>query len=219
MEPDVIPAFPTLIGRLRIPDAEMMNDELQTLMLAEERRYSTLGPSNIRDWHSRPDFLSRRDSSVSALTSWLTCALRRMIDATAGENGFSGVLCTSEWGTICRAGAHRAPHSHPVSAWSGVYCVNPGSDRPISGVLEVLGPRAASEAVTARGDPYGDPFRVRPQAGLLVVLPSWLYQWVRAYEEQTPRITVSFNAALTPAAQQPQFAQEKTGRADSALAS
>ena len=71
-------------------------------------------------------------------------------------------------------------------------------EQPLSGVLEFLDPRAGVDAVTAPGDPYGEPFRVRPQAGLLVIFPSWLYHWVHPYTGQTPRIAISFNA--TPAA-------------------
>ena len=54
--------------------------------------------------------------------------------------------------------------------------------------------------MTAPGDPYGEPLRVRPEAGLLVIFPSWLYHWVHPYGGQTPRIAVSFNASLTPIA-------------------
>jgi len=199
MELEVTPAFPTLIGRLLIPDAEAMNQELQALIIAEEAKYSSLGRSNIGGWHSRPDFLERPHSAVAALTNWLGWALRRMINATGGENAFQGMLSASAWATICRTGAYHAPHSHPDSAWSGVYYVDPGTDtpdRPLSGVLEFLDPRAGVEAVTAPGDPYGEPFRVRPKAGMLVVFPSWLYHWVHPYVGQRPRIAVSFNATV-----------------------
>ena len=204
MQFDLTPAFPTLIGRFRVPDAEGINQDLQALIIAEEAQYPSLGRSNIGGWHSRPDFLSRRDPAVSALTAWLTWALRQMIDATAGTNAFQGTLSTSAWATICHAGAYHAPHSHPDSAWSGVYYVDPGTgsqDQPLSGVLEFLDPRAGVEAVSAPGDPYGEPFRVRPQAGLLVVFPSWLYHWVHPYSGQTPRIAVSFNATLEAGAE------------------
>ena len=199
MELDVTPAFPTLIGRLLIPDAEAMNQELQAIIIAEEAEYSSLGRSNIGGWHSRPYFLERAHPAVAALTTWLGWALRRMINATGAENAFQGMLCASAWAAICRTGAYHAPHSHPDSAWSGVYYVDPGTDTPdlpLSGVLEFLDPRAGVEAVTAPGDPYGEPFRVRPQAGLLVVFPSWLYHWVHPYVGKTPRIAVSFNATV-----------------------
>jgi hypothetical protein len=158
---------------------------------------------------------------VSALTTWLTWTLRRMIEASAGAGSFQGALSVSAWATLCRAGAYHAPHSHPDSAWSGVYYVDPGTgtpDQPLSGFLEFLDPRAGVEAVTAPGDPYGDPFRIRPEAGLLVLFPSWLYHWVHPYAGNTPRIAVSFNATLAPVAgvHDPiQPAQEKTSNVDS----
>lgn len=201
MELQVTQAFPTFVGRLQIPDAEGMNRELQALILAEEAAYSSLGRSNIGGWHSRTDFLHRSEPAVSALSAWLNWALRRMIDATAGPNAFQGSLSVSAWTTICRAGAYHAPHSHPDSAWSGVYYVDAAtdsSDQPLSGVLEFLDPRAGVEAVTAPGDPSGEPFRVRPQPGLLVLFPSWLYHWVHPYTGQTPRIAISFNAMPAP---------------------
>jgi len=65
------------------------------------------------------------------------------------------------------------PHSHPDSAWSGVYYVDADSSTriaPLSGVLEFLDPRVGVEAVSTPGDPYGEPVRVRPETGCL--LPS-----------------------------------------------
>jgi uncharacterized protein (TIGR02466 family) len=199
MELEVMPTFPTFIGKVRVPDAEAMNEGLHALILAEEAEYSSLGRSNIGGWHSRPDFFHRSDSNVAALISWTTWALRRMISATTGRDVFKGTLSISGWATVCRAGAYHAPHSHSDSAWSGVYYVDSGKenpDHPLSGILEFLDPRSGAEAVSAPGDPYGQPFRVQPQAGLLVVFPSWLYHWVHPYAGERPRIAVSFNATV-----------------------
>jgi uncharacterized protein (TIGR02466 family) len=196
---EVIPAFPTLVGRLRVPDANALNEELRTLILAEEASYASLGRSNIGGWHSRTDFFSHPEPVVAALTTWITWGVSQMVDATAGQDAFKGTLSLSAWATICRAGAYHAPHCHPDSAWSGVYYVDAGTehiDRPISGMLEFLDPRSGVEAVTAPGDPYGAPVRIRPEAGLLVIFPSWLYHWVHPYAGCTPRIAVSFNASL-----------------------
>jgi uncharacterized protein (TIGR02466 family) len=202
MQLEVIPAFPTLIGRFVIPDAETMNQDLRAVILSQESEYASLGRSNIGGWHSRTDFLNRGEPAVAALRSWLTWALRGMIAATAGANAFSGSLSVSGWAAICRTGAYHAPHSHPDSAWSGVYYVDAGTaapGRPISGVLEFLDPRAGVEAMTAPGDPYGEPFRIRPMPGLLVVFPSWLYHWVHPYAGETPRVAISFNAWVAAA--------------------
>jgi uncharacterized protein (TIGR02466 family) len=193
---DVMQAFPTLIGRWLVPDADGMNQELQALILSEEATYSSLGRSNIGGWHSRTDFLHHTEPAVAALTTWITWTVNQMVAATAGHGSFTGKLSLSAWATICRAGSYHAPHSHPDSAWSGVYYVDAGTvDRSLSGVLEFLDPRAGVEAVTAPGDPYGEPVRVRPEAGLIVIFPSWLYHWVHPYAGHTPRVAVSFNAA------------------------
>src|SRR5947207_6390305 len=116
MELEVTSAFPTLIGRLRIPDADAINRDLHARIIAEEAEYPSLGRSNIGGWHSRPDFLNRAQPAVAGLTAWLTWAVSQMIDATAGPDAFKGTLLLSAWATICRAGAYHAPHSHPDSA-------------------------------------------------------------------------------------------------------
>ncbi len=211
MKLDVIAAFPTLIGRLHVPDADAMNQDLQALILAEEARYGSIGRSNIGGWHSQTDFLNHHEPAVAALTTWITWSVNHMVDATAGPGSFNGTMSLSAWATICRAGAYHAPHSHPDSAWSGVYYVNAGmhdTDRSLSGVLEFLDPRAGVEAVTAPGDPYGEPVRVPPETGLIVIFPSWLYHWVHPYAGCTPRIAVSFNATLAT------LAPFKAGTAD-----
>jgi uncharacterized protein (TIGR02466 family) len=199
MELEVTKAFPTIICQLRVPDAEAMNQGLEAIILLEEGSYSSLGRSNIGGWHSRPDFLNRPEAAVGALTSWVTWVVSQMVDATTGLGAFKGQLSVWAWATICREGAYHAPHSHPGSAWSGVYYVDAGGfnpNRPLSGVLEFLDPRVGVEAVSTPGDPYGEPVRVRPESGLLVVFPSWLYHWVHPYADQSPRIAVSFNVTL-----------------------
>jgi uncharacterized protein (TIGR02466 family) len=198
MNLEVTAAFPTPLGRLWVPDAEAMNQSLRVLILQQEAKYQSLGRSNVGGWHSQTDLLDLPDPAVAALSNWIGWAVNKMIEATAGRDGFKGTLRTSAWASICRAGAYHAPHSHPDSAWSGVYYVDAGSlnkDRPLSGMLEFLDPRAGVEAVTAPGDPYGEPLRVRPEAGLLVLFPSWLYHWVHPYTGQEPRISVSFNVS------------------------
>jgi hypothetical protein len=52
MELEITQAFPTLIGRLRVPDVGAMNRELQGWILADEAAHSTLGRSNIGGWHA-----------------------------------------------------------------------------------------------------------------------------------------------------------------------
>src|SRR5262245_30176509 len=67
MKLEVTSAFPTLVGRFAVPDAGLMNDDLNAIILAEESKYASLGRSNIGGWHSQTDFLKRTESAVTAL--------------------------------------------------------------------------------------------------------------------------------------------------------
>ncbi len=111
MKPDVTPAFPTLIGSYRVPDAEGMNEELRALILAAESEYESLGRSNVGGWHSRPDFFSRTEPAVAALVGWVTWTVKHMVEASAGAGAFEGSVSLSGWATICRAGAYHAPRA------------------------------------------------------------------------------------------------------------
>src|SRR4051812_2685749 len=99
-------AFPTLIGQVYIPDAAALNQELRAIILAEEIRYASLGRSNVGGWHSRTDFLQRPEPVVAGLTTWITWAVRKLIETSAGPGTFRGTLALSAWSAICRAGAY-----------------------------------------------------------------------------------------------------------------
>jgi hypothetical protein len=88
-------------------------------ILAEEEKYASLGRNNIGGWHSRPDFLKQREPAVSALTTWLTWVLRRMIDASSGADSFQGTLPVSAWATLCREA--RKPRHRPAGGALGTY--------------------------------------------------------------------------------------------------
>jgi uncharacterized protein (TIGR02466 family) len=106
------------------------------------------------------------------------------------------------WATVCRTGNYNAPHIHPDSAWSGVYYIDSGDpDRstPLSSCLELLDPRTAAGGAHTPGDPFGHPVRIPPQAGMLVVFPSWLTHWVHPHSGQRERIAISLNISAKPA--------------------
>jgi hypothetical protein len=64
MKLDVIPALPTLIGRLHVSDADAMNQELAALILAKEASYGSVGRNNIGRCHSRSDLLNSPEPAV-----------------------------------------------------------------------------------------------------------------------------------------------------------
>jgi uncharacterized protein (TIGR02466 family) len=198
VQADIVQAFPTAVGQFRIPEAECgpVNQQLRDSIMEAAVAYPSVGKSNIGGWRSRNDLFGWAVPAIATLVSWIVGATRQMIDATAGTEQFHGQLSAVGWATVCRAGNYNAPHCHPESAWSGVYYVDPGTtdpSRPLGGILELLDPRPAVEQCSAPGDPYGLPVRIRPEAGLLVLFPSWLYHWTHPYVSAGERIAVSFN--------------------------
>jgi uncharacterized protein (TIGR02466 family) len=65
----------------------------------------------------------------------------------------------------------------------------------LAGTLEFYDPRPFTEMVEVPGNPYGQRIIIRPQPGLLVLFPSWLYHFVHPTESDSPRISIAFNAS------------------------
>ncbi len=200
-------AFPTLIGRFQISNAESTNASLRTLLLERETSHPSTDYANVGGWHSSADLLEWPAPCVEPLRAWISESLSRMVQATGQLPEVAGRAApprggfrVSAWGNISRRGNYHRMHNHPNSAWSGCYYVTgvPPSNT-LSGVLELYDPRPFTEMVDVPGSPYGQRVHVRPAPGLLVLFPSWLYHFVHPCDSDTERISIAFNAAWRPA--------------------
>jgi uncharacterized protein (TIGR02466 family) len=129
----------------------------------------------------------------------LDIGMRTSMAATY-QDSVTGELSAFGWVNLLRHGAYNTPHTHPNSMWSGVYYVDVGTpteDHPMSGVIEFLDPRCAVEMIGIPGDPFRGKHTVRPEAGTLVLFPSWLYHFVHPYQGHDVRNSVSFNLMIT----------------------
>jgi uncharacterized protein (TIGR02466 family) len=109
------------------------------------------------------------------------------------------------WATINRSGDADVYHSHPGSYWSGIYYVDDGgiaANQALGGELEFLDPRGAVPLMNA---PHlriaghlsaGSSERLVPQAGRMVLFPSWVLHQVRPYRGTADRISVAFNLTV-----------------------
>jgi uncharacterized protein (TIGR02466 family) len=205
MQKQIAMAFPTPVGQFRVPDPGPTNQALARLILDKE----TADPagdvySNAGGWHSKADLLSWPDPAVVTLRGWISEAVNHMVAASAelmraalgGRPLAPARLHLAAWANVCRSGHYHRVHNHPGGCWSGVYYVQAGTDapgRPLSGVLELLDPRPFTEMVTTPANPFGQKAIVRPEPGLMVLFPSWLYHCVNPYFGEGERISVSFN--------------------------
>jgi uncharacterized protein (TIGR02466 family) len=201
----VAPAFPTLIGRRQIAGIDRVNQELASLILDREASSPSVDHANFGGWHSASDLLEWPGEAIGSVRGWITEALQRIVQASlqlpesqGRGSPPRGSFRLSAWANVARRGNYHRMHNHPASTWSGCYYVtgtgdtDPGS---LGGVLEFYDPRPFTEMVETPGSPYGQRMLIRPNPGLLVVFPSWLYHFVHPSTSDGPRISIAFNAA------------------------
>lgn len=202
-ELQIVPAFPTLIGRRQFPNAASVNDPLTTLILERGQSSPSHDHANFGGWHSAGDLLEWPGEAVATLRGWITESLQAMVQAStqlpesqARTAPPRGAFRVSAWANVARSGNYHRMHNHPGNAWSGVYYVSAAeSTDSLAGVLEFYDPRPFTEMVETPGSPYGQRMLIRPVPGLLVMFPSWLYHFVHPSTADAPRISIAFNAA------------------------
>jgi uncharacterized protein (TIGR02466 family) len=209
----VVAAFPTLIGQFALPDTAAVDTALTADIL---RRMASSGShdfANVGGWHSAADLLDWPGSAVVTLRSWISAGLAEMVAATArlpearvAPGGPRGSFSISAWANVAAPGHYHRTHNHPGSAWSGCYYPMgvPGADSVtpssaasaggLGGLLELHDPRAFTEMIETPASPYGQRLLVRPQPGLLVLFPGWLYHFVHPHTGPGKRISIAFNA-------------------------
>jgi uncharacterized protein (TIGR02466 family) len=201
-------SFPTLIGKFQIPASAQTNAELAAFLRQREQSHPSQQYANAGGWHSTNDLLESTVPAIATLRGWMAEAIQKMVGATAElpevqarGAAFRGNFRLTAWGNIIRCGHYHRLHNHPNSAWSGVYYVAAGQadSASLSGVLELYDPRPFTEIVDVPGSPYGQRVLVRPQDGLMVLFPGWLYHFVHPYQADGERISIAFNAAWQPA--------------------
>jgi len=201
LEESVLTAFPTPVANLLWPDSGPLNSLLRELVLAEERRGPGLARSNEGGWHSALDFLTREADCIRHLRRRIEQVVdgltRRFARPTATDRPIR--YHVEGWANVLRAGQYHSVHCHPNAFWSGVYYVtdiDSSPDHPASGKLELVDPRPVASASYAELTNLYGRLLLRPQAGQMIVFPSWLQHFVHPYFGPGERISVAFNASI-----------------------
>ena len=193
------PLFATPLWTFSYSRAEIVNPVLRAVILQTARTYPSMGKSNVGGWRSRNDLFHWPVPEVKELGAWLMDCVRRIHRSECPARRYRGTLSAVGW-AVSVGRAFNAAH-HPESAWSGVYYVDagdPDTTVPSSGCLELLDPRPAAGGANTPGDPFGHPVQIAPQAGMLVLFPSWVTHWVHPHSGSRERIAISFNVSATP---------------------
>ena len=120
MEKQIAHAYPTPVGRFKVPGAEAVNRELRRVILEKEKTEPSDNYANVGGWHSRSDLLEWPCPEVRVLSGWIGEALGCMAAAVAEKKTYRGQFAVVAWANVARKGHYHRIHNHPSSAWSGV---------------------------------------------------------------------------------------------------
>ena len=192
----VLQAFPTPIYKHVWPDSEALNAALLRLVLEREKTEPSTARSNVGGWQSGHDLLSWPGPEIEQLKTWINDAFGEIMKAVAGPAPFGCRLAVTAWANLNRRGDYNRGHTHSANHWSGVYYAQPGEaveGRPLSGTIEFIDPRPAVGVYDIPGLEQPSTWTVRPEAGMMLVFPSWLRHGVLPYEGTAERLTIAFN--------------------------
>ncbi|HOZ33928.1 MAG TPA: TIGR02466 family protein [Tabrizicola sp.] len=191
--------FYTPLLRFRLPDHEALDHAL----LAEGERLRGDSPgvhkSNRGGWHSEGNLFDQPAEPIQTLRR---AAILSVMEATRSVSSKvdpdSLDMKLFAWMNMNPTGGFNAPHTHPGAHWSGVYYVRqPKVDSGNSGMIEFLDPRSDLPAWRILQSRAFRPKRkIRPEAGEIVLFPSYLVHWVYPNETGGERVTIAFNAML-----------------------
>lgn len=204
--------FPTPVLMAPVNDAERLNAALRITIITRAALTQGVIRSNDGGWQSEDDF---EDWSGPAGETLLEGA-RQLVNRFTGIETSGGLLRdhapdwrVNAWANVNGAGDANAPHHHPGSYWSGVYWVDTGDIGPeganeMGGEFEMQDPRGILPNLYAPQLKMAVPGClsaglsdfITPQAGMMLIFPSWLVHAVRRYRGASPRISVAFNFGL-----------------------
>ena len=198
--------FPTPLFCHVFKNVDALNAELRDLILEQERAAPSMAKSNQGGWQSPTDFFHWGGSAVATLKHYAIRAVEVATSRVIPQN-IRMEFHLSSWAAVNRKGHYNSVHVHPMATWSGVYYVDPGDEPPdgIGAAIEFAHPISGS-VMTFFPNVLPSARLLRPQAGMMILFPSYLQHSVRLYHGERPRICVPFNAHVRIVSAQPEVA-------------
>ncbi len=203
---EVRPTFTTPLAVARVASGPALNAALKPLILEREKIDRGLKVSNVGGWHSQTDFQTWSGPAGARLLQLGVALANRLTKARDGR-GVKVPWKISAWANVNRRGDSNSSHTHPGNFWSGAYFVDDAGaaqDKTLGGEFEIFDPRGAAPAMYSpglvfnvpNGNEVGAQIALLPQAGTMLLFPSWLTHGVKPYLGEGTRISVAFNLAV-----------------------
>jgi uncharacterized protein (TIGR02466 family) len=190
--------FPTPIWHFILEDCQALNTSLLKEVQAEQQR-DPKGEkwSNILGWHSASD-LQRRES-FAGFTKIINENVLEVATCLYWDLSKIALDIKSCWAIVNGKTAANSVHNHPNSILSGVYYLQATDN---CGVISFQDPRSAAQMLVPPMTEFSlwtlPKISYQPQAGTMLLFPSWLLHGVEMNMSDDLRISLSFNIGMTP---------------------
>jgi uncharacterized protein (TIGR02466 family) len=192
--------FPTPIWHFILDDCQQLNHKLLEEVKAEQQRdQKGEKKSNILGWHSAHD-LHQRDgfAEFANIIGENTVEVANELHWDLQRISLKIESC---WAIVNGKLASNNVHNHPNSVLSGVYYLQAPEN---SGVISFYDPRPAAQMLLPPLTEYSvstlPKISYQPQAGTMLLFPSWLLHGVEMNLSAELRVSLSFNIAMLPLA-------------------
>ena len=191
--------FATPFARFKVADHDILDTELLAEGARMRQASDGLQKSNRGGWHSDGNIFDNPAECIQSLRAAAQAAIfdvtrqiTKRVDPADLDMKLSG------WMNANPKGGFNAPHTHPGAQWSGVYYVSqPQVSEGNSGMIEFLDPRSdLPNWRILRANPFRPKRKIRPQAGEIILFPSYLVHWVYPNATDAERVTIAFNATF-----------------------
>jgi hypothetical protein len=206
-KPQIRSTFATPVCVHYVPVAAEMNPELRAQVLERMQANNGTNGTHGQGWRSERDL----DAWGGQHSQTLFRVLRELADSLTGTR--SGGRVNLDWkisACVCvrQKGEYVETCARPAAFWSGVYIVDDGyaksDDAALGGEIELGDPRGVLPAMVAPhlafripgGGNAGQTEIIRPQAGMILLHPSWQTRSERRYEGDGQRVTVEFDLGV-----------------------
>jgi uncharacterized protein (TIGR02466 family) len=157
-----------------------------------------------RLYESDFDFLEGDLSALSQLKEFFSEAIEmvamEMNQSYWPEDALVKVDIVESWVHVTSSGGYHDIHSHPNCSWCGIYYVDIGdSSESKTGLNRFYDPRVNASHYLDAGCMYiheEGVMDVEPQAGKLVIFPSYMKHSALTYIGEADRVVIAFNAQV-----------------------
>ena len=195
--------FATPLVSVRVEGAEAMNAAILSAIADRRRTDAGRRRSNTSGWQSGDDVLDWIGEAGPRLADACLSACARHTDDVGMANGRPRFAWSLQaWANVSPPGAANDAHAHPGAYWSAVYYVDDGGGQA---GLRLEDPRFPLNRMvqpdfrmTGEGVSDHTEVSIRPEAGKMVIYPSWLRHRVPPHDGVRERVSIAMNVLAVP---------------------